>query len=104
MAYGVITTVAAPIEAYDGVHAASLRRLDELGNVDGLISHVARRTTDGFQVIEVWESKERYDDFMTKVFPAMVAEVMGEGPPPEGMAVEEFEVRGLVIPGADLVQ
>jgi hypothetical protein len=104
MAYGVITTVKAPIEAYDGVHAAALRRRDELGDIDGLISHVGRRTTDGFQVIEVWESKERYDDFTTKVFPAIVAEVMGAGPPPGEMGVEEFEVRGLVIPGTDSVQ
>jgi hypothetical protein len=101
MAYGVITTVKAPIEAYDGVHAAALRRRDE---VDGLISHVGRATADGFQVVEVWESREHYDRFTTDVFPAIVAEVMGDRPPPEPPVIEEFEVRGLVIPGAGITQ
>jgi hypothetical protein len=101
MAHGVNTTVKAPIEAYDGIHAATLRRREQ---IDGLISHVARATADGFQVIEVWESKERYDDFAANVLPAILKEVMGGGPPPGRPEIEEFEVRGLVIPGAGITQ
>jgi len=50
--YGVITTVPAPVEMYDEIH----RRFG--ASVNGLLVHVGRATTDGFQVVEVWESKE----------------------------------------------
>jgi hypothetical protein len=52
--YGVITTVPAPVEMYDAVHGEILRRV---GAFDGLLVHIGRATTDGFQVMEVWESK-----------------------------------------------
>jgi hypothetical protein len=48
--YGVITTVSAPVEMYDTVHAEILRRV---GFIDGLLVHIGRATTDGFQVLEV---------------------------------------------------
>jgi hypothetical protein len=47
--YGVITTVPAPVEMYDGMHAEIFRRA---GFVDGLLVHIGRATTDGFQVLE----------------------------------------------------
>jgi hypothetical protein len=49
--YGVITTVPAPVEMYDEIH----RRIG--ASVDGLLVHIGRATTDGFQTLEVWESK-----------------------------------------------
>jgi hypothetical protein len=57
--YGVITTVPAPVEMYDAVHAEMLRRAGT--SVDGLLVHVGRATADGFQTLEVWESEEHYD-------------------------------------------
>jgi hypothetical protein len=53
--YGVITTVPAPVEMYDKIH----RRVGP--SVEGLLVHVGRATTDGFQTVEVWQSKEHYD-------------------------------------------
>lgn len=102
MAYGVITNVSAPVAAYDGVHAALMRRSDELDDI-GLVTHLGRLTSEGFQTVEVWESKERYDHFMAEVFPGVMAEVLGDAPsPPAPPQIEVFEVRGLVVPGAGL--
>jgi hypothetical protein len=28
---------------------------------EGLLVHIGRATTDGFQTLEVWESKDHYD-------------------------------------------
>ena len=56
--YGVISTVPAPVEMYDTLHGEILRRV---GFIDGLLVHIGRATTDGFQMLEVWESKEHYD-------------------------------------------
>ena len=54
--YGVITTVPAPVEMYDGMHAAMVSRVG--ASVDGLLVHrSARATTDGFQTLDVWESR-----------------------------------------------
>ena len=53
--YGVITTVPAPVEMYDGMHAEMTSRAGT--SIDGLLVHVGRATTDGFEVLEVWESK-----------------------------------------------
>ena len=60
--YGVITTVPAPVAMYDGMHAEMLKMQRRTGtSVDGLLVHVGRATPDGFEVLEVWESKELYD-------------------------------------------
>ena len=40
--------------------------MEKTGPLD-LVSHVGRPTAEGFQTIEVWESKENYDTFMTEV-------------------------------------
>ena len=45
--YGVITTVPAPVEMYDGMHAEMTRRAGT--SIDGLLVHVGLATTDGFQ-------------------------------------------------------
>ena len=49
--YGVTTTFQAPVEMYDGMHAEILRRVGM--SFDGLLVHIGRATTDGFQVLEV---------------------------------------------------
>ena len=40
--YGVITTVPAPVEMYDGMHAEMIRRAGT--SIDGLLVHVGRAT------------------------------------------------------------
>ena len=97
MVYGVITRVAAPIEAYDAVHARFLAQQTDTP-VDSLLVHIGCPDGDGFQVIEVWESKEKFDQFNREVVAPMVAEA-AEGAVRAAPRIAEFEVRGLVLPG-----
>jgi hypothetical protein len=89
MPYGVILRVGAPREAYAALH----RQIGELlGDTvpEGAILHIARATDEGFEVIEVWESKEQVDAFNRDVFGPAMARVGADaaGPPPQ---VIEFE-------------
>lgn len=96
--HGVIRTVPAPVETYDAVHAEMLSRAGD-AVPPGIHFHVARAVPDGFQVIEVWESKESYDQAMAQVVVPVLDEVdAADTLPPLDAGVEEFEVRGLVIP------
>ena len=97
MTLGVITDVSAPIELYDTVHAAMLERMTR--SFDGLLLHLARPTADGFQAIEVWESREAYERGNREVVGPVFAEVL-QGQAPPASVVTEFEVRGLVLPKA----
>ena len=95
--YGVITKVPVPVEMYDGMHAEMTRRAST--SVDGLLVHVGRATPDGFEVLEVWESKEDYDRANTDIVVPLMRELMGDQPtPPIEQTTEAFEVHGLVIP------
>jgi hypothetical protein len=98
MAYGFVMDVPAPIEFYDALHAEIGRRTS--GGVDGMLLHVGRETRGGFQVIEVWESKELYDRFTAEILGPALAQVSGGKPPPAEPAMEEFEPRGLIVPAA----
>ncbi|HET9873980.1 MAG TPA: hypothetical protein VFP89_15460 [Propionibacteriaceae bacterium] len=102
MAFGITTHVPAPIEMYDAVHAAILARAGT--GVDGLILHIGRATEDGFEAIEVWESRDHYDRYNREIVVPLIAELAGaEGPPSMGsQQIEEFEVRGLVVPSGSL--
>ena len=77
MSYGEIVRVGAPIEAYQAMH-------QQIGEIlgahvpEGAILHVARATDDGFEVIEVWESKEQADAFKRAVF-QLAVEKLGTG-------------------------
>jgi hypothetical protein len=100
--YGVITTVPAPVEMYDGMHAEIIKRVGT--SVDGLLVHVGRATPDGFQVLEVWESKEHYDRANTDILFPLMRELAGDQPPPSiEQATEAFDVHGLVIPGSNIL-
>jgi hypothetical protein len=55
MTHGLVMNVPAPINFYDALHGEVARR--STAGVDGLLLHVGRATDDGFQVLEVWESK-----------------------------------------------
>ena len=97
MTLGVITDVSAPVEVYDAVHAAMLERTGPA--FDGLLVHLVRPTADGFQAIEVWESREDYERGNREVVGLVFAEVL-QGQAPPASVVTEFEVRGLVLPRA----
>jgi hypothetical protein len=100
--YGVITTVPAPVEMYQGIHTEMIKRVGT--SLDGLLVHVGRATTDGFQTLEVWESKEHYDRATTDILFPLMRELAGDQPlPPIQQATETFEVHGIVIPNANIM-
>jgi hypothetical protein len=98
MAYGFVMDVQAPIEFYDAVHAEVARLTS--GGVDGLLVHVGRETGGGFQVTEIWESKELCDRFNAEVFGPTLARLSGGQAPPGEPVMQEFEPRGLIVPAA----
>ena len=98
MTLGLVTDVSAPIEFYDAVHPATLERMSGT-TVDGLLLHLARPTADGFQVIEVWETREDHERGIREVLAPVFAEVL-QGQAPPASVTTEFEVRGLVLPRA----
>ena len=98
MTYGFVMDVPAPIEFYDAMHAELARRVS--GPVDGLLLHLARQTSAGFQITEVWESKELCVRYTAELVNPVMAELSGGQPPPGEPAVQEFEPRGLVVPAA----
>jgi hypothetical protein len=100
--YGIITTVPAPVEMYDGMHAEMIKRVGT--SVDGLLVHVGRATTEGFQVLEVWESQEHYDRANTAIVLPLIRELAGDQPLPSiEQATEAFDVRGIVIPSCNIL-
>ena len=101
MTYGFVMDVPAPIEAYEAMHAEIGRRIT--GPVEGLLLHLGRATPRGFQIIELWESKEQYVRYDAEFVQPVVAEMSGGQAPPGEPTVEEFEPRGLIIPSAALV-
>ena len=100
MTYGVIVTMSGPIEMYDSLHRELLQRTG--GKVDGMLLHVARQVPDGYEVIEVWESKDQADRSNREIVWPLAAEVWQGQPMPGEPQIEEFEVRGVVIPEAGI--
>jgi len=100
MAYGFVMDVPAPIQFYDALHAELIRRTS--GGVAGMHVHVARQTSAGFEITEVWESKELCDRYTAEVVNPAIAALSGGQPPPMAPAIEEFEPRGLVVPAAHI--
>jgi hypothetical protein len=101
MAYGFVMDVPAPIELYDALHAEVTRLTT--GGVDGMLVHVGRATPGGFQVTEIWESKELCDRFNQEIVWPALARLSGGQPPPEQPGIQEFEPRGLIVPAAHVV-
>jgi hypothetical protein len=100
--YGGVNTVRAPVEMYDSMHAEVTRRAGT--SVDGLVVHVGRATNDGFEVLEVWESKEHYDRANTDILFPLMRELAGDQPSLSiEQATEDFDVRGLVIPSGNIL-
>jgi hypothetical protein len=91
--YSISYEIPAPIEFYDVLHAAITAETDQSG--EGLLVHIGRTTDRGFQIIEVWESKEHFDTFTQNTLPRALAKLpMAAGPFP---ALDEFELRGFLV-------
>jgi len=102
MSYGVVYTVPAPIEVYDAIHAEAMKHPS-----DGLMMHLARKVDGGFQVIEVWESKEKHDRFGAEVPGPIVVRLAGADA--AGAVVREpgqrtAAVSGVAVAAADAEQ
>jgi len=98
--YGYTTHVRAPIEAYKAVHQAVLEVVaEDGGDSEGLVVHLAYATDRGFDLTEVWQSKEQFDAFNREVFPKAMARagVPMDGPEPE---LVEFDPVGVITPRA----
>jgi hypothetical protein len=101
MTWGLVMDVAAPAQVYDAVHARVLDRTG--GRADGLLVHVARATEAGFQVLEVWESRDDFERYQAELVGPLLAEVTGaETLAGEEPVATEFGVRGLVLPPAGI--
>jgi hypothetical protein len=95
MQYGFMQTIPLPDETYEEVHAQVTAAAGE--RVPGLYVHFARSTPNGYQLVEVWESKQHYDRFFEQVVNPIVERVTA-GRPMDGEPVtEEFEVHWLRI-------
>lgn len=94
MTYGVLIRVQAPITDYQATHA-EIEKAVGTTPAQGMIFHAARATGEGFEMIDVWESKEHFDNFGEQVVaPAMArAGINTSGPQPE---MTEFEPVGLM--------
>ena len=91
MTYAFTVRIPLPVEVYDTSHAEVLKAVAEQGN-DGLILHMARAVPDGFEVLEIWQSREQADRFNREVVgPALGrAGVPIDGEQPQ---LNEFEPR-----------
>ena len=102
MTYAHVIDVPAPVEMYDALHAEILRRGG--ATVDGLLVHVGRPTATGFQVLEVWESRSHFDRYNDQVvLPTVEHLTAGQPGPAPQQAIQEFQVRGLVLDGGKVI-
>jgi hypothetical protein len=83
MTYGFVLDVPAPIEVYDTLHAEIVRRKDPTSC--GMLVHVGRPTPEGFQVIEIWESKEQQERFNAEVVEPAMTQLLGRPAPVGGV-------------------
>ena len=97
--YGYTLHFPAPIEAYRAMHKAVLEVVAEEGGGDGLLLHVAYPTDAGFDLTEVWESKEHLDTFNRDVLPKAMSRsgLPADGPRP---VPDEFTPAGVMTPRA----
>lgn len=93
MTYAVRFRVPMPIAAYDGMHAV----VKEIApRQSGMFVHLGWETPEGFEIIEVWQTRDDYERFVADVWPQVVQRMgMPPTPAPDG---EEFTIRGLVLP------
>lgn len=96
--YGVTVHVPVPSEFYLPVHRAVMEVVQEQGGAEGLVLHLAYRTEQGFDIVEVWDSRDDADAFNATVMPQAMQRA---GVPMDGPAsqVEEFDPLGVMTPG-----
>jgi hypothetical protein len=97
MTWAMRMDVAAPVEMYEAMHAELLRTVDSA--VDGLLLHLACPTPTGFQIVEVWESRELYEHHSAQLVAPVMARAL-DGKPPPATVLEEIDLRGLMLPSA----
>ncbi|GAA0959744.1 hypothetical protein [Virgisporangium aurantiacum] len=97
-----VVDVPAPAGVYDATHTELLRRTG--GHVDGLIVHLCRATEEGFQVLEVWTDRAAYERAERDLVAPILAEQAeaASGAPLLPPRVEEFALRGLVVPAGGI--
>jgi hypothetical protein len=95
--YGYTMAVAQDIGAYQALHRAVMDRAGD--NLEGLILHMAAPTANGFEVTEVWESKDLLDSFNRDVLPAAMQEA-GVALDPANAQVTEFTPVVVITPGS----
>jgi hypothetical protein len=97
--YGYTLHFPAPIEAYLAMHTAVLDVIADQGGGDGLLLHFAYPTDQGFDLTEVWESKEQLDTFNRDVFPEAMSRA---GMPTDGpqLVPDEFTPAAVMTPRA----
>ena len=100
MTYAVTYDFHAPIDIYDALYAGVGQAAGT--ERDGLLVHIGRPIEDGFQILEIWESQTHFARFNDEVVDPVMGQ-MFEGPLPDLPTPVEFEVRGLVLPSADLL-
>ena len=104
MTYAHFIDVPAPIEGYDAVHRAMTDRMNGVVPPDlGLLVHIGRATESGYQVIEVWESKEAMDRAFQELVIPVIDSVNPSASAGLTQRVTEFEVRGMVLVGRQIV-
>lgn len=59
------------LEQYDQATKELFGTLQPSELPDGLLSHVAVQTDDGVKVVDVWESRSKFDAFGAKLLPAL---------------------------------
>jgi hypothetical protein len=101
MTWGMRMDVAAPVEMYDAMHAELLRTAGSA--VDGLLLHLACPTPTGFQIVEIWESRELFEHHSAQLVAPVMARIL-DGAPPPTTVLEEIDVRGLLLPSAGVLQ
>jgi hypothetical protein len=72
------------------------RRLQEAGALppEGAILHCSGWTGNGFQIVEVWETREQFDRFVAEKVMPLVAEVSGADATPP--VITAYETHSLM--------
>jgi len=99
MAHGIIARVPAPIDMYRAVNAAITARIGDSVPA-GLLVHIARETPEGFEVFEVWDSKQHCDEFQDTVLAPVIEQVSAGQAPQRSDVTEEFAVENFFVGAA----